>query len=179
MTILETQLIFQGPVFHFHDYGRKGKNQPSNLPAINLSHRSFTILSWPSMVTWRMSRKHHHWRDPPSIAISRRPSLHPPNEKKNINIHHHPPASCAKISPKPRENSNIFCESNFKASIWQWFHSCAGGIDDENLICWGNWGKQNKIGGEKNVEKYGGESRFSGIFSIEKPAFEGLNITNE
>ena len=26
MTILETQLIFQGPVFHFHDSVRKGIN---------------------------------------------------------------------------------------------------------------------------------------------------------
>ena len=24
MAPLETELIFQGPIFHFHDYGRKG-----------------------------------------------------------------------------------------------------------------------------------------------------------
>ena len=27
MAPLETKLIFQGPIFHFHDYGRKGLKQ--------------------------------------------------------------------------------------------------------------------------------------------------------
>ena len=32
-SVLETNLIFQGPAFHFHDYGRKGTKWP--VPVIN------------------------------------------------------------------------------------------------------------------------------------------------
>ena len=71
--------------------------------------------------------------------------------------------SCARISPRPRENSNMFCDSNFRESI------CGGRVASWWVVSHERW--ENWLNWWEPTWETGGTSKWTGFWSGSRETF--------